>query len=232
MRRTHLVVGGTAMLAIVAAVAALLVDPGYFAPSAAALAGTGFVIVGLTGLGGVLLARSPWGRWTLLGGVVAALIAITGSDGFLVWLSMVVGGLAIIGLLGPWLRLWIRHRPVADPLGPVPLSLMAIAPGAALFVGVVGYAGVGVLDWLVVVVATAGSVLYGRGATPGLWMLRLAVPASGLILAFTAGDIASWVVLVASACVGALAWTPAATKTTTVITPPLPPPVERKAGRR
>ena len=68
MRRNHIVIGAVALAAIVSGAVTLLVDAGYLEDSAAPLVAFGLVVVAVTGLGGMLLARAPWGRWTLLGG--------------------------------------------------------------------------------------------------------------------------------------------------------------------
>lgn len=108
------------------------------------------------------------------------------------------------------------------------IALLTVAPAAALYVGIAASAGAQWEHWLLFVVAAVGSVLYGRGTPGGLWLLRVGVPIAA-IAAITQTDLAgSLMIGVGATAVAALAWSPAARKTTRVIVPPLPSPAPRK----
>jgi len=187
----------------------------------------GVIIVGLTGLVGLVLTRAPWGRWTLQATLVLSLVlaSVPGSVAF--WIALVVGAFATVGLLGPWLTLWVRHEPAADAPGPVVMGLVAVAPASTLFVGLTALNELSPAHIVLIVVATVSSWAYGRGIPGGLWALRVAVPIAGVVaVAYTSGP--GQVVLgVAVSAVTIASWLPHARRATAVITPPLPEPVTR-----
>ena len=229
MRGPHLLIGTVSILAIACGAAAVVVDPSPIAASSGAMIAVGLVVVGLTCLVGLLLARAPWGRWGLGAGVVMAMgLASVGTSPF-TWATYAIGSVAIVGLAGPWLRLWTRHHRLADAPGPVAIALASVAAVAPLYVGLaVAASGAGWFEWFVATVAIVGSALYGRGARVGVWILRVGVPITALLDAASLGGPAGVLVGMGGVVVGVLAWLPAASRTTTVIAPVLPEPVERK----
>lgn len=228
MRTVAITIGAIAILAVAAAAIALVADPEPIDAGAAAMIALGLMTCGLTALSGLLLARAPWGRWGMAALVVLAMGLATVSDSAATWIALALGTGALVGLLGPWLRLWTRHRPAAEAPGPVPITLMALAPTAPLVVGFTAVEGISWAHWLVVLVAATGSMLYAQGARSGLWLLRVGVPIASLLAIRETGGWGFFALAVATTTVTMLAWLPAATRTTTVITPPLPNPVPRK----
>ena len=229
MARPHLVIGSLSLAATLVGMLALAIDPGPIADSAVPLIIVGMLIAAITGLAGLLLARAPWGRWALAGTVISSMaLASTGSTGA-TWVTYAIGAIALVGLFGPWLRLWIRHHRLADGPGPVAVTLTAAAAMAPLYIGLcVAQAGATWVHWLLAGVTVAGSVLYGRGNRLGLWTLRLLVPAVTTASVLVTGGFAAAALAAGGLAVTILAWTPAATRTTTVIAPVLPHPVERR----
>ncbi len=236
--RPHIVIGSLSFVSVVVGTAAFLADPSPVAQSASWLIAVGLLTIATTALSGLLLVRAPWGRWVLAATVVASMVAAstasttasTDASGFpiLVWVTYAIGAVALVGLFGPWLTLWTRHHTLTEAPGPVVIALLAVAPAAALYVGIAASAGAHWTHWLLFVVAAAGSVLYGRGTPGGLWMLRIGVPIAGII-AITQTDVAGSIMIgVGAGTVAALAWSPAARKTTRVIVPPLPSPSPRR----
>jgi hypothetical protein len=222
-----LAIGILAVVSSVVGSATFAADPQPFDQAAAVVVLVGVIIVGLTGLVGLVLARAPWGRSTLLASVILSLVlaSVPGSAGF--WVALVIGALATVGLLGPWLTLWVRHEPAADAPGPVVIALIAVAPASPLCVGITALGGLHLAHVVLIVVAMASSWAYSRGIPGGIWALRVAVPIAGAIaIALTLG--AGQIVL--SIAVGAVtiaSWLPHARRATAVITPPLPEPVKR-----
>ena len=220
-------IGILAFVAAVVGASAFAADPGPFDPAAAVVVLAGVIVIALTGLVALVLARSPWGKWTLLGSVAFSLLlaSIPGSAAF--WFALGIGSLATVGLLGPWLTLWIRHERVADAPGPVVVTLMAVAPASPLVVGVAALGGLDPTHIVLIVVASTSSWAYGRGIAGSIWALRIAVPAAGAVAtAFTVG---AGQLLLGTAVVGVTiaSWLPHARRATAVITPPLPEPVKR-----
>jgi hypothetical protein len=233
--RPHIAIGSLSIVAVVAGTAAFLADPTPIAASASWLIAIGLLTIATTSLSGLLLARAPWGRWALAGTVAASMVAASigtdGATGFLVlvWVTYVFGAVSLVGLLGPWLTLWTRHHTLAEAPGPVVIALMAVAPGAALFVGIAASAGARWTHWLLFIVAAVGSVLYGRGTPAALWILRLGVPLAAVIAIPQTAVGGAVMIGIGAIGVSALAWSPAARKTTRIIVPPLPAPVSRKS---
>ena len=135
MRNLAILLGTTAILAVTAGVVSMVVDPHPIDGGAAVLIAFGSMTAALTALSGLLLARAPWGRWGLSAIVILAMALGSVSDSVLTWVAFGLGVVALVGLIGPWLRLWTRHRPVAESPGPTPVALMAVAALAPLVVG-------------------------------------------------------------------------------------------------
>ena len=232
MHRPQLLIGPLALAAIAIGAVAVVADPGPVPTSSALLIAVGLAIVGITGLAGLLLARAPWGRFVLIGTVIGAMVLASVGSSWLTWATLVVGGCALIGLLGPWLTLWIRHHRLTDAPGPIVVALESVAAGAALFVGLatVG-SGARWYHWALVALAIASSVAYGRGALAGRVLLRTAVPVAAIAVAIVMADPGGLAIAVTALGIGGAAWTRAATRTATVIAPVLPTPVARGGDR-
>lgn len=231
MTTRPLAIGILSFVAAVMGAAAFAIDPQPFDPAAAIVVLAGIIVVSLTGLVGLVLARSPWGRWMLLVSLVVSLVlaSVPGSTAF--WIALGIGALATVGLLGPWLTLWVRHEPAADAPGPVVVLLIAVAPTATLFIGVTALGGLHLAHVALIVVTVTSSWAYGRGIPGGIWGLRLGVPVVGVLAtAFTLG--AGQAMLgIAVVAVTITSWLPHARRATAVITPPLPAPVKRASRK-
>jgi hypothetical protein len=161
-----------------------------------------------------------------LGLVVAA---ITGLDDVTAVVALALSLTAIGGLSGPWLRVWLRHRPSAT--GPEPRA--AVLPLAGLgLVPLIGFVSPGGLTVLLVLLATASILFvvgYIRANAWGLWGLRLVIPAL-TIAAAVALNVAGGIALLAGGgIVTTLAWTPAARRAIRGSVPPLPAPRHRSS---
>ena len=188
-----------------------------------------FPVVGVVGL---LLVRAPWARWrafaTLALGLIVA--ATTGFDDVTAVVALVLSLVAIGGLSGPWLRVWLRRRPSAT--GPEPRA--AVLPLAALgLVPLIGFVSPDGLTVLLVMLATASVVAvvgYIRANSWGLWGLRLVVPALTIGAAVGLDAMGAIALLVGGGTVTALAWTPAARRAIRGSVPPLPAPLHRSSA--
>jgi len=224
-----LLIGILALLSAVVGTAGFAADPQPFDQAAAIVVLAGVIIVGLTGLVGLVLTRAPWGRWTLMATVAISLVlaSVPGSAAF--WVALAIGALATVGLLGPWLTLWVRHEPAADTPGPIVVALIAVAPVSTLFIGLTALGGLHLAHVVLIVVATASSWAYGRGLPGAIWALRVAVPITGTaaIIQTTGPGPGQVVLSIAVVAVTLASWLPHARRATAVITPPLPEPVTR-----
>lgn len=231
MGRNHLVIGALALAATALSAVTILIDPGYLADTSAPLVAVGLMVAAVAGLGGLLLARAPWGRWVLTSDILIGMVLATGSSTTLGWAALIAGGVGIAALLGPWVKLWIRHHAATDSPGPVPLVLMGAGGGAPLIVGLLATDGAGAMHWVVSLTVMGSSLVYGRGNRTGVWLLRALVPATGIALVAVDPQAGDWVIAALCGALGVLAWTPAARRTTAIITPPLPSPVQRRPNQ-
>ena len=211
-------------------------SPEPFAANSVALVIAGAVVYTAIAVVGMLLVRAPWARWLALSVAVATLLvgALGGIADFLSIGAVVVSLLAIGGLAGPWLQIWLRQRPGAGT-GAAAVALPLVAIGA---LPLAGLASADSVTPIALLFAVAGPVLawaYARGFRLGLWGLRVALPAAALGAAFAAGGWAG-----AAACtafglgVAVLAWSPGAADALSPVQTPLPPPrphQQPEAGR-
>jgi hypothetical protein len=227
--RPHLIIGVLALVAVVVGAFAVAVDPDPIASSTVPMLVTGLLVCSLVGLAGLLLTRAPWGRVVLVGTVVVAMATASAGDSPLTWAAYILGGIALVGLLGPWLTLWTRHHRLTDAPGPTPVALIAVGAATPLFLGLVLMgAGTNWHHWMLAAVAIAGSILYGRGNRIGIWTLRTAAPILAVIVGLATAGVAGLAIALAGMALGGAAWTPAARHTTKVIAPVLPQPIDRR----
>ncbi len=227
--RPPISIGTSALAAATLGAATLAANPGDFDRGATFVVLAGTILIGLTGFVGLALVGAPWGRWTLLGSVGIGLIfaSITGS--WLFWLTTGLGGVAAVGLMGPWLRVWVRHRPAANAPHPIVIALMAIGPASGLYIGLVALERLDVAHLVLLAVTMVSSWAYGRGLPFGIWGLRVVVPAVGAFTAGYAVGVGGVLLGVAVLAITVASWTPQARSATAVVTPPLPPPAVRSS---
>ena len=224
-------IGASAFLAVAFSSIAFMIDSGPIVSPASFMIFVGIAGIALGGLAGLLLVRAPWARW-VLGTVVVASVTLASIGGTaLFWISLVLSTIAIVGLAGPWLTLWVRGQPVADRLGPVPVALMASGGIAPIVVGIGAWDGVSVVHWILVVSVIVSAWAYGRGLPFGIWGFRVVVPIVGLQAVLQTSWPGGYAIAGGILIVVGLAWSPPARKVTAVITPPLPAPVNRKDAK-
>jgi hypothetical protein len=205
-----------------------VVDSGSIARSSAAMIVLGLMELALAGLAGLILARAPWSRWLLSATVIVSAVLASSNSSVFFWPAVALGALAIIGLSGPWLTLWVRQQPVADRLGAVPDGLMATAAATPILVGCAAYTGVEAVHWALVATALASAWTYGRGFGIGIWGFRVLVPAVGLMAAFRTIEPGNIAIAMGALAVAIMGWSPQAKRVTAVVTPPLREPISRK----
>ena len=203
----------------------LTVSPEPFSPGSSALVVAGIVLYTVIANVGMLLVRAPWARWLALTTAICTVVvgALGGELDPLSITAAVLSLVAIGGLAGPWLKIWLRQRPGAGA-GTVAVALPLVAIAA---LPLAGLASVESATPAALTLAFAGPVLawaYARGLAPGLWGLRLAAPALALIAAVAAGTWGSAAFLAYGTTVGILSWSPAARDAMSPVQAPLPPP--------
>jgi hypothetical protein len=230
MSRLPIAIGASAFTAVVLGAGAFVIDSGPVAWSSAVMILIGLLASALAGLAGLLLVRAPWGRWVLGVAVVSAVVGASVGESALFWVALAIGSVAIVGLSGPWLTLWVRRQPVAEQLGTMPVLLLASATFAPIFVGVAAYEGVGLSHWTLIGVIAGSAWAYGRGLPFGIWGFRLAAPLLGLVSASQTSTPGNITIAVGALSITAIAWSPKSRQVTAVITPPLPAPASRKGS--
>lgn len=228
MSRLPIAIGATAFASVVISSLAFALESGPVAGSAALMILIGVLGLALGGLSGLILVRAPWARWLLAATVIFAILLASTSDSLLFWVALVLGTLAVVGLSGPWLNLWVRRQPLADRLGAVPVMLLASAGIAPVYVGIAAFEGVTAVHWILIAVVAASAWSYGRGIPFGIWSFRTVVPILGLVSATRTSSPGGFFIAIGALALGVLAWSSRARAVTAVITPPLPAPASRK----
>lgn len=211
----------------------LAVFPEPFSPGSSALLIAGIVLYTVIAVVGMVLVRALWARWLALATAICTVVlgSLGGAFDALALVAGVSSLVAIGGLAGPWLRIWLRQRPGAGA-GAVAVAL-PLAAIAAL--PLAGLASVDAPTPATLVVAFAGPVLawaYARGFSLGLWGLRLLVPVLALVAALATGVWGGPGYVVYGTAVAILAWAPGARDALSPVQAPLPPPrVAPEPGR-
>jgi hypothetical protein len=203
----------------------LTVSPQPLSPGSSALVVAGIVLYTVIAVVGILLVRAPWARWlALTTAVCTVLIGALAAD--VDALSITAASfslLAIGGLAGPWLKIWLRRRPGAG-VGTIAVALPLTAIVALPLAGLASFEST---TPAALALAIAGPVLawaYARGFTLGMWALRLAAPMMALVAAIAAGTWGAIAFVTYGVAVGILAWSPSARDALSPVQVPLPPP--------
>lgn len=225
-----LVIAGLFATAELAWVIRLGLSPDPFAPGSAALVIAGVVVYTAISIVGMLLVRAPWARWLALIVAVATPVvgALGGISDAVSFGAVVLSLLAIGGLAGPWLRIWLRQRPGAGA-GMLAITLPLVAIAA---LPLAGLASVEAATPAALVLAFAGPLLawaFARGFRWGLWGLRVALPLVAFVAGIAADGWTSTAVFIAFGLVEVvLAWTPGVAVALDPVQAPLPPPRPRQ----
>lgn len=228
MRRLAVTFTLTASLTVILALVVVTIEPGVWSSSSIALISIGALTSTLVLVSGFLLVHAPWARWGLVFATAGAmaLSTVAGTVGAVI--VLVLGGVTIVGLTGPWLRFWVRQHPVPDALSPVVITLMATAPAAPLVIGVAAYDSAFAVQWLAAGVVVGSSFAYGRGFPGALWLMRTAVPLASLAAVWVSPLPHVAILAVCGLIVTALAWLPQASHATASPAPVLPAPRQPK----
>ncbi|RPI23519.1 MAG: hypothetical protein EHM57_03860 [Actinobacteria bacterium] len=230
--RAPFIVGALVGAAGVLSAAAIGAHPDPLAPSSALAVAIGFVLAAVIAVSAMLLVRAPLGRWLGLGMAACGIALVTFLDtGVVGWLATATAFGAIVGLTGPWLRVWLRGRP-ADGIGWQPPALILGAIGLVPLVGVAAPDGLHPAHGLL---AGAGLFFgwgYARAGLWGLWGLRLVLlPAALLTLPVTPRPAGAVAIAAAASALTALAWSRPARNAIGIPAPVLPAP-HRRGGAR
>jgi hypothetical protein len=163
----------------------LVVSPDPFAADSALAIAIGTLALSIGAMAGLLLGRGRWTRYFAIGLIVAELlIAVVAELGGWLVAAVILSGLSLAGLSGPWFKGWLRERPAAGTPGVKPIGLAIGAFAVVPLVGVAAPAGLEPAHGLAGALGILLSWGYSKGGQWALWALRLAMPVSLLLGAF------------------------------------------------
>ncbi|MDF1594534.1 MAG: hypothetical protein P1T08_00365 [Acidimicrobiia bacterium] len=196
-----------APVALLAAAAAWTLTLAFGEPtigsSAAAVAAIDLLLVTVTAIVGIVVARARWARRYALViicfmGAMALTMQI--SNNWIVALALT--GLAVVAVTGPSLDGYLPERSVAGP----PPKAVALPLLLLLFPGVAAFASgspVSVAAWLVIGGTPVVAWAYGKAYVAGLWAARVAVPIAAMAMMWSLDP---WSMVLLSAAVAGEFW--------------------------
>lgn len=207
MFRMPFVVAALVMGAGLAWTIHLVVSPEPWATDSALAIATGTLVLSIVAMTALLLGRGRWTRLFAAGVVVLELLIATVAD-FDGWLvaAVVLSGLSLAGLGGPWFKGWLRERPAAGAPGGGPIAL---AIGAFAVVPLVGFASPAGLEPAHGVAGALGILFswgYMKGNAWALYGLRFLMPLAMVAAAISSPVGGSAVLIAAGAALTYLAW--------------------------
>jgi hypothetical protein len=200
-------------------------DPGRFATESAMVLGIGLLLFAGIAAAGLIFTGGRWAR--RLGIVVAAASLILGGWREPSWwaaVAVLAAAVALAGLLGPWLKGWVRELPAADGPGAKPIFLVLGSLGLVPLVAITSPAG---LDVSHGVLAAAGVFLawgYSRANLWALWGLRVALPILAVPALLNSAPAGAVILGIAVAFLTWLAWSREARLAVQPLMDRLPPP--------
>lgn len=206
MLPASIVAGSLAAASLIGAVH-LAVDETRFEAGAAGLLAVGMVIVAVTGVSGILLARGRWSQ-PVATGVATAWIAIAASSPVSGWsvATLVIAAVALGGSTGPWLATWLRHRPSVTgppPAAVIALLLLVATPAAIALVSIddVTPAGWSLAAWSLLLALALARAIPGALSTT-----RFAHPVAAAAAGLTTGVAATAILGALGVVTAAFAW--------------------------
>ena len=208
MARMPFVIAATVMAAGLSWTIHLVVDPDPWAVDSALAIAVGCLVLSIAAGAALLLGRGRWTRYFAAGLLIAELLITVVAD-FEPWLiaAIVLSGLGLAGLGGPWLEGWLRERPAAGAPGWEPIALTIGSFALVPLVGVVAPDGLEPAHGMAGSLGILLSWGFMRGGTWALYALRFGLPVV-VVIAALSSPIGGLVLLLAVAgALAYLAWT-------------------------
>lgn len=185
----------------------LVVAPDPWATDSALAIAIGTLVFSIVAMTGLLLGRGRWSRFFAIGVVLAELLIATVAE-YEGWLiaGVVLSGLSLAGLGGPWFKGRLRERPAAEAPGVAPIAL---AIGGFAVVPLVGIASPDGLEAAHGVAGALGILLswgYMKGGTWALLGLRFIMPVAMIAAAISSPALGATALLATGAALSYLAW--------------------------
>ncbi len=152
-------------------------ESGRFATESAIVLGIGLLMFAAVAAAGLVFTGGRWAR--RLGVLVAAGSLLLGA-----WrdpsgwgaAAIVAAAVALAGLLGPWLKGWVREQPAADGPGAKPTMLVLGTLGLVPLVAITSPAGLSLAHGVFAAAAIFLTWGYTRANLWALWGLRIVLP--------------------------------------------------------
>ncbi len=185
----------------------LIVDPAPWEADAALAIAIGCLVLSIVAMTSLLLARGRWTRFFAAGLVVAELLIalVAEFDGWLIT-AVVLGGLGLAGLGGPWFKGWLRERPAAGSPGWQPIALSIGAFALVPAVGIVSPSGLQPAHGIAGAAGILFSWGYLKAAIWALLGLRFAMPIVVLAAAISSPVLGGIALVAHGAVLAYLAW--------------------------
>jgi hypothetical protein len=199
----------TPLVAAIAWIVALIVDPGDFVPASVLLIGLGLLSMATVAVVGIALSGGQWARRLALAVVVAnSLVALNRPIDAIWFVAMALTAVSLLAMYLPTVTARIRKLPAAS--GPPPRSVLTpiLLLTVPFSVGLTAVEGESWAMMSVGVTALLAAFLYARVISGGLLAVRIVWPAIALGTAPFLGVVAGTVSALLGIAVSAIAWHP------------------------
>ncbi len=208
MFRMPFLIAAATMAAGLAWTIHLLASPDPWEPDSALAIAIGVLVLSIAAMTALLLSRGRWTRIFASLLLVAEILIVLVAE-VTTWLvgAVVLSGLALAGLAGPWMKGWLRERPAAGAPGAGPIVLTI---GAFALVPLVGLAAPSGLEPGHGVLGAAGILFswgYMKGGVWALNGLRFVLPLLVVAAAAESPPVGAASLLLAGIALAVLAWT-------------------------
>ncbi len=190
----------------VAGTVVLAVAPEPMSPAAALLFAAGMVPTAVTAVSGILLVR---GRWSGRLGCLVGLLWIWVGAGLDSGARLAVvgcGAAALAATAGPWLRRWLRQRPMADGVPPAAVVMLLTLLLTPALLAIAEPGRVRTATWVFASWSLALALLVARTAAGAVAAVRVLHPTIAAATAMTTPLPVAVVVAATAALVTTLAW--------------------------
>lgn len=229
MTRMPFAIAVAVMAAGLSWTAHLVVAPAPWTFDAALAIAIGTLVFSIAALVALLFSRGRWSRNFAVGLLLAEMaIALVADLEPWMLIALALSGIALTGLLGPWLKGWLRERPAAGSPGVEPILLSIGTFALVPLVGVTSPGGLHSSDGALGATAVLLTWGYLKGGRWALLGLRFGLPVLIVVAAFYSPWWGALVLLAGGAALGYLAWT-APARLAVDPAPELPAPRRRRS---